>query len=74
MRGQKPGRGTKDEMKNSTEYLKQCKVPIVSEKLSPSYLEKNNAVQKAKRKAWGNDDYKELIRINMEGSKYDKSN
>lgn len=67
MRGQKPGRGTKDEMKNATDYLKQCSVPTVADKLSPTYLARDNKKQREKRTAWGNNDFKSLIRENMKG-------
>ena len=67
MRGQKPGRGTKDEMKNSTEYLKGCKVPTVSETMSPNFLDREGKERKKHRTAWGNNDFKALIRENMKG-------
>lgn len=59
-------------MKNSTEYLRGCKVPKVAENLSPEYLEHDKSLQRHKRDCWGSGDFKELIRTNMEGSKHEK--
>lgn len=56
-------------MKNSTEYLKGCKVPSVSEYMSPKFLDGEGGEQRRKRTAWGNGDYKSIIRENMKGYK-----
>lgn len=74
MRGQKPGRGTKSEMKNSTEYLKGCKVPTVSETMSPNFLDREGEERKKHRTAWGNNDFKSLIRENMKDFEERKDN
>lgn len=52
-------------MKNSTEYLKNCKVPTVSETMSPNFLDREGEERKKHRTAWGNNDFKSLIRENM---------
>lgn len=57
-------------MKNSTEYLKQCKVPTASEMWTFDKLSRDKVNQVKRRTYWGNDDFKALIRLNMEGSKY----
>lgn len=60
-------------MKNSIEYLKGCKVPSVSEKMSAEFLEREGKSRRDKRNAWGNDDFKALIKKNMEGYKNEQS-
>lgn len=74
MRGQKPGRGTKSEMKNSTEYLKGCKVPTISDGISLDRLEHEGKKRKDHRTAWGNNDFKSLIRENMKDFEKGKDN
>ena len=61
-------------MKNSTEYLRKCKVPKYSEAMSSERLEKDKAGDVEKRNAWGSNDFKSLIHKNMEGYKKKESN
>lgn len=63
----------RDEMKNATECLKNCKVVRVSEGLSPNYLAKETGKKVDDRNAWGRDDFGAIIRRNMEEYKEDKN-
>lgn len=57
-------------MKDSIEYLKKCKVPTISENISLDKIAFEKVDQVKRRTYWGNDDFKSLVKMNMEGSKY----
>ena len=61
-------------MKNSSEYLKQCVVPTTSEMWTIDKLNHDKVDQVKRRTYWGNNDFKALIKLNMEGSRYGEKN